>query len=79
MKRRYSEDEKNGILDLVQSGQWQIACKAAETIVNELRIQVVNANINNGSREITLRKAKYDGALQVLRYMNDIRAELKNG
>lgn len=78
MKNRYSIEDKTQLVDMVSSGAWNTVLKAASKEVEELKIQVLNARVDSGSREIVLRKARLEGAQKVLRYMQDIKQELKD-
>ncbi len=74
---KLTQDDKELIAGMLASNEWQAVMKAMEIVVERLRVRVVTTNVDSNGRDIVLRKKELEGALQVVRYMNDIKYELR--
>jgi hypothetical protein len=74
---KLTQDDKDLIAGMMAGDEWKVVEKVCQMVVEKLQVDVINANIREGGREIVLRKAKLDGASEVARYINNIRSQLR--
>lgn len=72
-----TEDDKETLRDMVESGQWQTVLKLAEKAVRNLEIRLVNASADEGRDEIWTRKAQLEGGKTVKAMFESVQTELR--
>lgn len=70
--------QKNMIRDIIENEQWGAVIAAAQDIVTSKERDVITCSIDQGSRELTLRKARLEGAQAVHRYLTAFSKEAKD-
>lgn len=75
---KLTQEDKEIIDGMALSDEWKSVMKFVDRMVENMKVNVHTCNIDNGSREIVLRKAKLDGALMIKRAMENIRQEIKS-
>jgi hypothetical protein len=73
---KLNEDEKDLIRGMMIGNEWKVVEKVCAMIVEQLQLDLVNTSVEDSSRKITLRKAKLDGARDVAKFVNNIKARL---
>lgn len=74
---KLSQEDKELIAGMLSSGEWKVVEKVCQMQLEAMQIEVINASIDNGSREIVLRKSRLDGARKLATRFANIKHELK--
>lgn len=74
---KLTQEEKELIQGMMSSDEWKVIEKLCDMAVEEQQVEVLTTSINDGSREIVIRKARLEGAIKVGRFFNTIKGKLK--
>lgn len=75
---KLSQEEKERLREFSESNQCQLVLKWCDVMIARMERNVINCPITSGSREITLKKAKLDGAVALRVAIDSIKAGLKD-
>jgi len=75
---KLTQEEKEILKDMAESSVAPVLLKWLDIVVARMERSVINCPVTTGSREITLKKARLEGAQALRTAVDTLKQELKN-